>query len=206
MALDVPASPHFSPKAQTNVDDEPPLTGHYLFYRGSGAEVHEELAPPPYVPSVWCPSLCQPWPPGTADSKIKLRFLFRTALHYLRLFANRECGAICLYSGCRLVHYSCFTPRYWRFPFLPDEDIQIGDTWTDPLHRGSGLAGYALAKVLLLARKPGRHFWYVVEAANRPSIHVAERAGFEMVAVGGWKKPLGIKLFGSYVPRIGRDT
>jgi RimJ/RimL family protein N-acetyltransferase len=182
------------------------LRGRYLFYRDSGAEAYERSLAPPYVTSVWRPSNQQPWPPGISDLKIKVGFLFRWVLHYLRLLANRECGAICIFFADRLVHYSAFSPRYWRFPFLADDDLQIGNTWTEPTHRGKGLAFFALEKILVLKRKPGRYFWYVVEAINRPSIRVVERAGFELADEGSWQKPFGIKLFGSYVPGASPTT
>lgn len=203
MALGVHSSTPFTAPCDASDSDEPPLSGVYCFYRTSGDLVPEPALASPYRVSAWRPSLRVWWPGGTPDSRIKVRFLVRTVLYYLGLFANGECGAVCVYFGSRIVHYSFFTPKYWRFPFLPDEDLQIGDTWTDPSHRGKGLAGYVLARILVLKRKPGRHFWYVVEAINGPSIHVAERTGFQMAALGGWRKPFGIKLFGSYMPRVG---
>jgi GNAT superfamily N-acetyltransferase len=115
------------------------------------------------------------------------------------MFSNREVGALCIHHGHRLVHYSGFTPRYWRFPFLIDRDLQIGDTWTDPSHRGKGLASYALEEIMEIKQAPGREFWYVVGDTNFPSIRVVERAGFGLVGFGGWRKPWGIKLLGSYV-------
>jgi len=97
------------------------------------------------------------------------------------------------------VHYSGFTPRYWRFPFLQDSDLQIGDTWTEPSHRGKGLALFALLEIIRIKRKPGRKFWYVVGGLNTPSIRVVEKAAFSLVGKGTFIVPLGIKLLGSYV-------
>jgi GNAT superfamily N-acetyltransferase len=129
---------------------------------------------------------------------MRARFAFRYLLDYAGLFSNREAGTLCIHYGNRLVHYSGFTPRYWRFPFLADQDLQIGDTWTDPAHRGKGLAGYALEEIMEIKQAPGRGFWYVVEDKNAPSIRVVERAGFELLGIGTWRKPWGIKLLGSY--------
>ena len=101
----------------------------------------------------------------------------------------------------QLVHYSGFTARYWRFPFLSDDDVQVGDTWTEPAHRGRGIARFALFEILRTRGKSGRKFWYVVDELNRPSIRVAESAGFVLEGEGTWVKPFGIKLLGSYVMR-----
>jgi RimJ/RimL family protein N-acetyltransferase len=131
--------------------------------------------------------------------RLKARFLFRWLLYRLHLFSNGNCGALLIRDEARLVHYSAFTPRFWRFPFLSDSDLQIGDTWTDPAHRGKGLALIALQTVVGMNRKPGRRFWYVVEAVNRASIRVVEKAGFTLSGEGTWIKPWGSRLLGSYV-------
>ncbi len=177
--------------------DRPTSPNHYLFYSGQRVDIGAELAPM-YRCQTWGPSLRHPWP-GLCGGKAKLRFLFRSILHYLHLFAGRECGAVCIYFGARLVHYSGFTPRYWRFPFLSDEELQIGDTWTDPEHRRKGLALFALKQIVQMKGKPGRNFWYVVDAANQPSISAIEKAGFIMLGEGSWIRPFGIKALGSYV-------
>jgi RimJ/RimL family protein N-acetyltransferase len=158
-----------------------------------------------YSASVWWPSLGRPWPSGASDLRTRVRFAFRYILDCAGLFSNREVGALCIHYGDRLVHYSGFTPRYWRFPFLPDQDLQIGDTWTDPAHRGKGLAAYALEQILEIKQKLGRGFWYVVAKNNFPSIRVVEKAGFSLIAIGDWNKPFGIKLLGSYVMEVATD-
>ncbi|HVN29793.1 MAG TPA: GNAT family N-acetyltransferase [Candidatus Binataceae bacterium] len=173
----------------------------YLFYESHGLEPHDSLNLSPfYVASFWWAASGPMWPMGVAGLHIRARFAFRKLLDLTHLFAGRETGALCIHYGKRMVHYSGFTPRYWRFPFLADADLQIGDTWTDPNHRGKGLAGFALQQILRTMRAPGRRFWYVVGRENHASIRVAERLQFEPAAVGDWHKPWGIKLFGSYVP------
>jgi RimJ/RimL family protein N-acetyltransferase len=119
----------------------------------------------------------------------------------LHLFAGSGSGALLIYDRRRLVHYSGFTPRYWRFPFVADDDFQIGDTWTDPAHRGRGLASFALQRVVMTLAKPGRRLWYVVEDINKPSIRVVEKAQFILAAKGAWVRPWGLKLAGAYVIR-----
>ncbi len=155
--------------------------------------------PVAYSVSMWWPSRRHPWPPGLSSIGSRARFAFRYLLDSLHGFSNREVGAVCIYYADQLVHYSGFTPRYWRFPFLSDDDLQIGDTWTAPAHRGRGLARYALQEILDLKRKEGRAMWYVVGDNNPASIRVVERAAFELVGVGHWHRPWGIKMLGSYL-------
>jgi RimJ/RimL family protein N-acetyltransferase len=170
----------------------------YLFYSSEGCAMPTCDLPAGYRFSFWWPSAKQPWPRNACDNRMRARFFFRYLLHAARLFSGRGCGAICMYRGDDLVHYSGFTPGYWRFPFLPDQDLQIGDTWTDPAHRGRGLAQFAVSQILWLMRRPGRQFWYVVATANAPSIQVAEKSGFALAGEGPWRRPFGIKLLGYY--------
>ena len=174
----------------------------YLFYLGEGKEGAQLFGlPSPYTWSIWSPSKGGFWPGANSTTRVKLRFAFRYAVFHLNLFINADCGALCIFRGNTLVHYSGFTPRYWRFRFLKDEDLQIGDTWTHPSERGPGLAFFAVSQILALKHKTGRRFWYVVEKTNLPSIRVIEKASFTVVGQGSFVEPLGIKLFGTY--RIG---
>ncbi len=173
----------------------------YSFYCLSGCTVGDiSPLPPRYSWFVWRPSLLSVLPPGLPGIRLKMRFLFRWLLRRAHLLAGVDCGALLIRYRSRIVHYSGFTPRYWRFPFIADDDLQIGDTWTAPAHRGAGLALFALGTIVALTNRPGRRFWYVVEGINQPSIRVARKAGFALAAEGVWIKPWGLKLPGYYVP------
>ncbi len=196
-----PPSP---PRLGSEVDEAPPA-GAYLFFR-----YRSETYDPPqtlacrYDWSIWRPSEGRPWPDGECDAGTKLRFLSRFALHHLGLFANSNCGALCIFDQRKLVHYSYFSPRYWRFPFLRDNDVVIGDTSTEPSHRRRGLALFALLQIVEEMKEIGRDFWYVVDRENLASISVAKKAGFECVASGACIKPWGIRLLGAYTMETGR--
>jgi RimJ/RimL family protein N-acetyltransferase len=177
----------------------------YLFYSLISTDRLPGILPAQYSWSVWRPSRFPLLPPALPGKKLRLRFLFRWLLHRTHLFAGDQCGALLIREGTRLVHYSAFTPRFWRFPFLADRDLQIGDTWTDPAYRGKGLALFALQTVVRLNREPQRRFWYVVQDVNLASIRVVEKADFTLSGEGTWIKPWGLKLLGSYVMRTATD-
>jgi RimJ/RimL family protein N-acetyltransferase len=159
--------------------DDPAPSAHYLFFRYDGELcVESPRLAPQYECSIWRPAEGRPWPEAKCSAKTRLRFLFRYCIYYLGLFANTDCGALCIMEQGKLIHYSAFTPRYWRFPFLRDKDLQVGDTWTEPSHRGRGLAFFALTQIPEELEEAGRHFWYVVGRENLPSIAVVEKAGF----------------------------
>lgn len=74
------------------------------------------------------------------------------------------------------------------------ERAEIG-YWTAPAHRGRGIAGTALALLARWALGPGGFVRVELTASvhNRPSLAVAERAGFrrEGVARASWPTPQG---------------
>jgi RimJ/RimL family protein N-acetyltransferase len=182
-------------------DSETALDPHYLFYSICTDQIpHQSIPalPAQYSWTIWRPSLWRAWPPTASSVELRSRFLFRWLLLYLGLMRRPECGALLVHDQGQLVHYSGFTSGYWRFPFMDQDDLQIGNTWTEPAHRGKGIALFALRTLVSALGRPGRTLWYVVEAINVSSIKVIERADSTLVGSGTWHRPLGIKLAGSY--------
>lgn len=208
------------PDKSAALRSETGLDPHYLFYcytcgqnaggnesdeNGGEENVLNRVAggglQAPYGWTTWRPRSWSALPHGLPSLRLRLRFLFRWAVQRLRLFAGPGCGALLIYDREQLVHYSGFTPGYWRFPFVTGEDFQIGHTWTHPAHRGRGLALFALQKIVMTLTRPGRRFWYVVEVTNESSIRVAMKAQFILRGEGTWVMPWGFKLAGAYVIR-----
>jgi RimJ/RimL family protein N-acetyltransferase len=104
-----------------------------------------------------------------------------------------------IYRADRLLHRSGVFPRYLRFPFMAEDDLQIGDVWTDPANQNRGLASFAIQQILRANARPGRSIWYVVDAANLSSIRVVEKLGFLRVGVGRRSKRLGLGLLDHFV-------
>ena len=169
----------------------------YLFYRldlGSSTQIEaSELNDYEYV--LWKPSSSSIVPSGVPT----IPFVVWWGMHQLKAFANQDYSLFLIYHRGIQVHRSGIFPRYFRFPFMESIDLQIGDTWTIPEHRGRGLASFALSKTAELCAKPGRRIWYVVAEDNHPSIRVAKKAGFALVGRGIKRKRLGTSLLGSYV-------
>jgi RimJ/RimL family protein N-acetyltransferase len=171
----------------------------YLFFCLDEAEHVNRALSSDYSWSIWRPSRFPNLPAGLPGAHLKLRFLFRWILNWFYIFKGDTCGAIIIWQKEQVVHYSGFTSGYWRFLFLCEPDLQIGDTWTDPSYRGRGLAQFGLNTAIAINRRVERRFWYVVEEGNGPSIRVVNKAGFRLYGTGTWEKPYGIKLFGSFV-------
>ena len=99
------------------------------------------------------------------------------------LLSSTDFTEITISAGHRLLHRLILTPRWYRFPFMARDDLQIGDVWTEPGARGRGLARLAVARALARAGKQ-RRVWYVTAADNHASIRLIESCGFILVGEG----------------------
>lgn len=122
-----------------------------------------------------------------------------SAFHRFGVFANADYSAVCLEEEeGKPLHVSCVFPRFFRFPFMAADDLQIGATFTETSARGCGLAQHALIEAVQRLAKPGRTFWYLTEDANRASCRVAEQAGFDLVGHGARMPRFGVSALGAY--------
>jgi RimJ/RimL family protein N-acetyltransferase len=142
----------------------------------------------------WRPNGTERRPPGVEERSFFVWWLF----HRLKIFSNGGYAVALIFDGDRLIHRSCVFPGYFRFPFMAADDLQIGDTWTDPAYRGRGLATRSAREIVERATSEGRRVWYVVEKGNGPSIRVAEKAGMELRGEGARVSRAGVRALGAY--------
>jgi GNAT superfamily N-acetyltransferase len=121
-----------------------------------------------------------------------------TVLAKIGAFAPPGLSELSLWQDGQMVHRMIVTPRWFRFPFMADWDLQLGDLWTDPSMRGQGVARIAIAEACRRFGTPDMHFWYVTDAANQASKQLAEACGFQLVGTGRRTKPAGISMVGRY--------
>jgi GNAT superfamily N-acetyltransferase len=137
-------------------------------------------------------------PPGPYNfiGRAHLAYL---GFHRLGVFANRDYSALFIDDAAgRTLHVSYIFPRFFRFPFMTADDLQVGSTHTEPDARGRGLARRALVEAARRLAHPGRRFWYLTEASNAASCTVAEKAGFDLVGIGRRIPRLGIGALSAY--------
>lgn len=153
--------------------------------------------PVSYRAQLWMPH----WRSVSPHGFPALPFTLWWLMDRLRVFSNRDYAIYVVTCGDQIVHRSCVFPRWFRFPFMRASDLQVGDTWTHPDHRGNGLASHALSAILHHCARPDRRFWYVVAKDNTPSLCVARKAGMQVAGEGCRQKRLGIGALGCYVIR-----
>jgi RimJ/RimL family protein N-acetyltransferase len=120
-------------------------------------------------------------------------------MHHLRIFQNRDYQVFLVRCGDRVVHRTCVFPRFFRFPFMQSDDLQIGDCWTAPDFRGQGIAPFAIRAILQSLQRPGRRFWYITDASNAQSIRAAEKAGLVRAGQGRRCNRLGMRAIGYFI-------
>jgi RimJ/RimL family protein N-acetyltransferase len=177
---------------------DPDQLSTHLFFKAEGPTWARADLPPGYHWSIWKPALNQLMP-NRMNQQHK-RFTARWLMHQLHLFSNREYQVLVIRNGRgEIVHYSGATGRYWRWPFMDRGDMQVGDTWTDPDHRGRGLARFALVRLLHELTKPGRRIWYVVHQDNSASIKVARSCGMSLAGTGFITRPRWFAFLHAFV-------
>jgi RimJ/RimL family protein N-acetyltransferase len=151
--------------------------------------------PEGYSFELWEPSLFDVVPTQAPRATYAVWWLF----HASHVFHNRKYRVVLAWKGAELAHRLGVFPGYFRFPFMGKDDLQIGDVWTAPQHRGRGLAAYAIrfAMASCTSDRPCT-CWYLSRAENVASIRAAERAGFRYHSPAARTRRAGLRLFGAF--------
>jgi GNAT superfamily N-acetyltransferase len=149
----------------------------------------------------WLPSgySMETWRPGwrrILPPTLGLKFALWWLLHVCGVFRNRDYAVLIVRRNGSPVHRTCLIPKYFRWPFMSDDDLQVSSTWTDPEHRCMGIATYALQHVVSDWVKEGRTLWYVTHADNAPSLAVCRNLGFRMKTAANRTSRLGVRILG----------
>ena len=167
------------------------------FYRRSGDAA---IGKPPRWPKgcelrSWRPAYDGPPPRGPHFRENLVWFAF----DQLGLFGSRAFEELQVWRDGRLAHRLIVTPRWFRFPFMGRDDLQIGALWTDPQARRLGLARAAIAEAHRRHAAQAGGFWYVADDANPASAGLAEACGYRRVGVGRRTRRLGLRVLGQFV-------
>lgn len=177
-----------------------------LFFATSRPPTHKKPddLPDPYTAEFWSPHGVAILPDGLNWIPFAV---WSVVFHHGRVFRNRDYQLLLIRKGGKLVHRSCIFPGYFRFPFMADGDLQVGDTWTDPAERGRGLAVWALTMAIRRLATDGKTVWYICDQDNSASVRVARKVGMKLVGRGVRGRQFGVKLLGKFeiVDKCGDD-
>ena len=142
---------------------------------------------------LWQPQWLSFYPKGC----FQFRFLAWWLFDRLGIFEKQRflIFYILAINGTLLFRGACF-PTWWRTPFIPPGDIQLGDLWTHPDHRNKGIACFAVATMLKALPPDIRHVWYICRETNKASISLARKSGFSLAFLarrsGGRRKVMAL--------------
>jgi RimJ/RimL family protein N-acetyltransferase len=153
-----------------------------------------------YSIEIWKPGVGSMVPPTMSS-----RFLVWWIFHHCGLLGNGMYRVLLIRHEGAVVHRSCLVPKYFRWPFMGENDLQISSTWTDPAHRGCGLATFALRHLVRSYGGGSRQFWYICREDNSASIGVSLRCGFRFLGMMRRTHPWGSLLFGRFLA-VGEKT
>jgi RimJ/RimL family protein N-acetyltransferase len=149
-----------------------------VYYRSPERPAPQAELPDSLTDELWRPSTLQMTPRGMSRMEDRVWWCYDR----LHLFRGREYSIYLLQRNGMPVHRSSIFPKYYSFPFMQPDDLQIGFTFTEPSARGNGLASLAIQRIIQRLAKPGRGFWYLTKKSNAGSVRAAERAGLNRVA------------------------
>jgi RimJ/RimL family protein N-acetyltransferase len=176
------------------------MIADHLVFRCEHATRATIAAPEGYTVELWRPSLVPAVPPHFPRVTYGAWWLF----HRASVFHNRDYAAVIIWRGDELAHRLGIFPGWFRFPFMARDDLQLGDLWTAPGHRGRGLAAVAVRFAMAnAASAPGRSFWYLTHAENSASIRTANKAGFSLVGRAVRTRRWGLRLAGQFLLETG---
>ena len=143
----------------------------------------------------WTPKVNKIIPEGLTFMPFFMWWLF----HYLRIFSNNSYTLFLIYRDGKLVHRALVTPKYFRFPFMGKDDLQVGDIWTDPSYRRKGLSTFSILQIVK-KYKGERKLWYLVEKSNLASVKLIEKLDFIYKNNGRKFARFGMNLLGEFRP------
>ncbi len=118
--------------------------------------------------------------------KFNIRLIIWYLLFNFFPHKKKRFHAICIYHDRKLISQAWIFPKYFIFPHMNENDVQIGQIWTDSAYRGQGFAKFLVAKALNIIQASEKPVatWYIVDTSNHISIHLAKSFDFKLYAVG----------------------
>ena len=109
--------------------------------------------------------------------------------YFLKIFYRPEYKIFLIYYKKKeIASYCAVLPKYFKTPFMENNDLQIGPIGTRENHQRKGIALYLISKIIESYKDKKINFWYVARKENEPSIKLIEKIGFTKYGEGTKKK------------------
>ena len=132
-----------------------------------------------YEFQIWRPSAICFYPKGIKGIRKKLDFILIWVLYYLfSPSTNQSYSVSLIYDHERVIHHCVVTIKSFKYPFMKENDLEIGMIFTESEYRRKGLASYTMRKILKSHEGPDRTIWFITDTGNLASRKLAESVGF----------------------------
>lgn len=140
----------------------------------------------------WKPSLFS-WHPKGYGSKYFIYSLFS----YLGIFKSNNYSAFFAYKENQLVGSLLVVPKYFKWPFMSKDDLQLTYVKIYKEYRGKGYAKQMITNALFMLKNRNKDtiVWYVTDDSNLASKSTAEGVGFKLNCYGVKSNFFGLSLF-----------
>lgn len=138
---------------------------------------------------IWNPGICSFVPPYFPKKYI-IYWLF----HFLKVFRNGRYQAVFGYIDGKIVSSFLVVPKYYRWPFMSDGDLQFTFVKTYPSHRRLGIGYRSIQFGLSEFLSDKTSVWYVTDDSNQASVALAQKCGFSFYCNGKRDYLFGLKF------------
>ena len=119
------------------------------------------------------------------DMNIKFVFVVYWILYLIIWKQQGKCYEHYLvYDEERLIHYSVVLPEFYRYPFMENNDIQIGPYWTSEQHRGQGICPFVILKILNRYMFRKKYAYIIIRENNIASQRSVGKCGLDFYGYG----------------------
>lgn len=131
--------------------------------------------------TVWRPSLFSLFPKGYP----KIYALF-SLFKFFGFFVNENYAIITGIKNGKKICSLMIVPKYFKWPFMGNKDVQFMYVITKSEFRGQGMASKMItfAKAWLKENSFSGEIWYVTDTKNLASQRLAEKSGFRQIGKG----------------------
>ena len=85
-----------------------------------------------------------------------------------------------IFENQKMVHFSNVLPKIFKYSFMRKEDIQIANSYTDPLFRGNKLYPFALS--IIAEEYADNAVWVGSRSDNSASLSGIKKAGYILIS------------------------
>lgn len=129
--------------------------------------------------TIWRPKLNSLIPPN----KPKKYFVF-SLFHFFTIFKNNSYCGLLVYdkaSPDKVISSLLVVPKFFKWRFMDNDDVQFIYVMTDSNYRGKGIANMMMFYISKQEEFKHRKIWYVTNVWNIASQKSAVKSGFEFI-------------------------